>query len=96
MNVVVTVIMVKMILMSEYIGLYCHVVAILHCCFYQAFQSMFQILTQEGWVAPLDGVLEEVGDQYFLRISVGLYFLLFHLFVSVVSKESFQRCIRNE
>ena len=48
--------------------------------------SMFQILTQEGWVGPLDGVLEKIGDNSALRILVGLYFILFHLFVSVVSK----------
>ena len=48
--------------------------------------SMFQILTQEGWVGPLDGVLETIGDNSALRIVVGFYFILFHLFVSVVSK----------
>ena len=63
-----------------------HVAAHLYYGFYQAFMSMFQILTQEGWVGPLDGVLEKIGDNSALRILVGLYFILFHLFVSVVSK----------
>lgn len=52
---------------------------------------MFQILTQEGWSAPLDGVLEIIGEDptfktKLFRIVVGLYFILFHLFCVMVSK----------
>lgn len=54
--------------------------------------SMFQILTQEGWTAPLDAVLETIGASSFgyrvLKILIGLYFLLFHLFCVMVSKGS--------
>lgn len=49
----------------------------------QAFMSMFQILTQEAWV--------EVMDETMLRTSttivpvVAVYFILYHLFVTLVS-----------
>lgn len=51
--------------------------------FPEAFMSMFQILTQEGWV--------EVMNETMLRTSstigpiVAVYFILYHLFVSLVS-----------
>ena len=54
--------------------------------------SMFQILTQEGWTAPLDGVLELIEDPSagfkLLRLLIGLYFVFFHLFCVMVSKGS--------
>lgn len=50
---------------------------------FQAFMSMFQILTQEGW--------GEVMNETMLRTSrsigpfVAIYFILYHLFVTLVS-----------
>ena len=51
--------------------------------FPEAFMSMFQILTQEGWV--------EVMNETMLRVSpaigpvIAIYFIAYHLFVSLVS-----------
>ena len=60
--------------------------------FWQAFMSMFQILTQEGWTQPLDGVLELIPEHRasygysVLRMMIGLYFVFFHLFCVMVSR----------
>lgn len=59
----------------------------LNTYFFQAFMSMFQILTQEAWV--------EVMDETMLRTSetivpvVAVYFILYHLFVTLVLKMLF-------
>ncbi|KAJ8310369.1 hypothetical protein KUTeg_012234 [Tegillarca granosa] len=57
--------------------------------FPQALMSMFQILTQEGWVEVLDGALtnSETPPVQFL---VASYFILFHLFVSLAFMSMFQ------
>lgn len=47
---------------------------------------MFQILTQEGWIEVMDGVIEETetdGVQFLCAI----YFILYHQFVTVVSRD---------
>lgn len=56
--------------------------------FNQAIMSMFQILTQEGWIEVMNGVIEETetgGDQFFTYLCA-IYFILYHQFVTVVSK----------
>ncbi|KAK3584758.1 hypothetical protein CHS0354_002278 [Potamilus streckersoni] len=50
--------------------------------FPQAFMSMFQILTQEGWIEVLDGVMEQADEG--LLFFVALYFILYHSFVTVI------------
>jgi hypothetical protein len=46
---------------------------------------MFQILTQEGWVEVMDGILEKT-DHEIMRYVVAIYFVFYHLFVTLVSK----------
>nr|XP_022339997.1 sodium leak channel non-selective protein-like isoform X3 [Crassostrea virginica] len=56
--------------------------------FDQAIMSMFQILTQEGWIEVMDGVIEETetdGVQFLCAI----YFILYHQFVTVIVISSF-------
>lgn len=48
--------------------------------------SMFQILTQEGWVEVVSGTLMHAPNK-FLSILIRVYFLLYHQFVSVVSEQ---------
>lgn len=55
--------------------------------FDQAFMSMFQILTQEGWIEVMHGVIEEtMTGGWFLKVLCAIYFILYHQFVTVVSK----------
>lgn len=55
--------------------------------FDQAFMSMFQILTQEGWIEVMHGVIEEtLTGGWFLKVLCAIYFILYHQFVTVVSK----------
>lgn len=51
--------------------------------FLQAFMSMFQILTQEGWVDVMDQTLNAVGHMW--APVVAIYFILYHLFATLVS-----------
>ena len=52
----------------------------------QAFMSMFQILTQEGWVDVMDQTLVAVGHLW--APVVAIYFILYHLFATLVSTYS--------
>lgn len=45
--------------------------------------SMFQILTQEGWVDVMDQTLNAVGHMW--APVVAIYFILYHLFATLVS-----------
>lgn len=45
--------------------------------------SMFQILTQEGWVDVMDQTLNAVGHMW--APLVAIYFILYHLFATLVS-----------
>lgn len=47
--------------------------------------SMFQILIQEGWIEVIVDVMDKSDTPVIKEISA-LYFVLFHLFVSTVSK----------
>lgn len=49
--------------------------------------SMFQILTQEGWVDVMDQTLNAVGHMW--APVVAIYFILYHLFATLVSCISF-------
>lgn len=44
--------------------------------------SMFQILTQEGWVDVMDQTLVAVGKMW--APVVAIYFILYHLFATLV------------
>lgn len=44
--------------------------------------SMFQILTQEGWVDVMDQTLVAVGRVW--APVVAIYFILYHLFATLV------------
>lgn len=55
----------------------------LRCLPLQAFMSMFQILTQEGWVDVMDQTLNAVGHMW--APVVAIYFILYHLFATLVS-----------
>lgn len=44
--------------------------------------SMFQILTQEGWVDVMDQTLVAVGLMW--APVVAIYFILYHLFATLV------------
>lgn len=45
--------------------------------------SMFQILTQEGWVDVMDQTLVAVGQMW--APVVAIYFILYHLFATLVN-----------
>lgn len=49
----------------------------------QAFMSMFQILTQEAWVEVMDETMLRTHSK--LVPFVAVYFILYHLFVTLVS-----------
>lgn len=49
--------------------------------------SMFQILTQEGWVDVMDQTLNAVGHMW--APVVAIYFILYHLFATLVSSALF-------
>uniref|UniRef100_A0AAQ5XUE8 Sodium leak channel NALCN n=1 Tax=Amphiprion ocellaris TaxID=80972 RepID=A0AAQ5XUE8_AMPOC len=50
--------------------------------FPRAFMSMFQILTQEGWVDVMDQTLVAVGQVW--APVVAIYFILYHLFATLI------------
>ncbi|GAA6099855.1 sodium leak channel non-selective protein isoform X1 [Tachysurus ichikawai] len=50
--------------------------------FPRAFMSMFQILTQEGWVDVMDQTLVAVGRVW--APVVAIYFILYHLFATLI------------
>lgn len=52
--------------------------------------SMFQILTQEGWVDVMDQTLNAVGHMW--APVVAIYFILYHLFATLVSPHSQMCC----
>jgi hypothetical protein len=49
----------------------------------QAFMSMFQVLTQEGWVEVHTDLMDNV--HIFFQIIVAIYFYFFHFAVNGVS-----------
>ena len=49
--------------------------------------SMFQILTQEGWIEVMEGVIGEAGH-IIIEIFVAIYFIVFHQLVNTVSGAS--------
>ncbi|TKC47364.1 hypothetical protein EI555_008850, partial [Monodon monoceros] len=49
-----------------------------------AFMSMFQILTQEGWVDVMDQTLNAVGHMW--APVVAIYFILYHLFATLLKQ----------
>jgi hypothetical protein len=53
----------------------------------QAFMSMFQILTQEGWVEVMDETMTSTMKKATDGVApfVAMYFILYHLFVTLVS-----------
>lgn len=59
--------------------------------FLQAFMSMFQILTQEGWVDVMDQTLNAVGHMW--APVVAIYFILYHLFATLVSFSLQMHCV---
>ncbi|XP_063069681.1 sodium leak channel non-selective protein [Engraulis encrasicolus] len=50
--------------------------------FPRAFMSMFQILTQEGWIDVMDQTLVAVGEPW--APVVAIYFILYHLFATLI------------
>ncbi|XP_058438726.1 sodium leak channel NALCN isoform X5 [Marmota monax] len=61
--------------------------------FPRAFMSMFQILTQEGWVDVMDQTLNAVGHMW--APVVAIYFILYHLFATLLRKSVFSIRARN-
>lgn len=53
--------------------------------------SMFQILTQEGWVDVMDQTLNAVGHMW--APVVAIYFILYHLFATLVSFHLYMCCV---
>ncbi|NWQ68880.1 NALCN protein, partial [Neopipo cinnamomea] len=51
----------------------------------KAFMSMFQILTQEGWVDVMDQTLNAVGHMW--APVVAIYFILYHLFATLLTQD---------
>lgn len=51
--------------------------------------SMFQILTQKGWNEVMHLTMWETGEK--LAPLVAIYFIFYHLFVTLVSKEESPR-----
>ena len=51
--------------------------------------SMFQILTQEGWVEVMDETMIKTmrGTKDGIAPVVAIYFILYHLFVTLVSMQ---------
>ena len=52
----------------------------------QAIMSMFQILTQKGWVAVMHDTMDVV-DSAAVTTGVAIYFVFYHLFVTLVRLE---------
>uniref|UniRef100_A0A8C4QUY6 Ion transport domain-containing protein n=1 Tax=Eptatretus burgeri TaxID=7764 RepID=A0A8C4QUY6_EPTBU len=50
--------------------------------FPRAFMSMFQILTQEGWIDVMDQTMQAVGHVWAPLVAV--YFILYHLFATLI------------
>lgn len=46
--------------------------------------SMFQILTQKGWVAVMHDTMDVVRNEA-VTTGVAIYFVFYHLFVTLVS-----------
>ena len=57
-------------------------VSTLFFCVLQAFMSMFQILTQKGWVVVMYDSMFATGS---FAPLVAIYFISYHLFATVVS-----------
>uniref|UniRef100_A0A0L8GQ35 Ion transport domain-containing protein n=1 Tax=Octopus bimaculoides TaxID=37653 RepID=A0A0L8GQ35_OCTBM len=59
--------------------------------FPHALVTMFQILTQEGWIEVVDDLMDKVESLHvIILILVASYFVLFHLFVSLAFMSMFQ------
>lgn len=56
--------------------------------FPEAFMSMFQILTQEAWVEVMDETMLRTRET--LAPLVAIYFILYHLFVTLVSSMTYR------
>lgn len=54
--------------------------------------SMFQILTQEAWVDVMDETMLRTRKTYLVPL-VAVYFILYHLFVTLVRKKHFKSLI---
>nr|CAB3264197.1 sodium leak channel non-selective protein [Phallusia mammillata] len=54
--------------------------------FPQAFMSMFQIMTQEGWIDVMHEAMMQVGQSF---IPVSIFFILYHMFVTTVMMSLF-------
>ena len=52
-----------------------------------AFFSMFQILTQEAWPEVMSKTMEQVNPN--LTFIVAVYFILYHLFVTLIGEYKF-------
>lgn len=52
--------------------------------FPHALMTMFQILIQEGWIEVVDEIMGKVQSQHVIIVLVASYFVLFHLFVSLI------------
>jgi hypothetical protein len=50
----------------------------------QAFMSMFQILTQKGWVEVMHVTMWKTGERF--APLVAIYFIFYHLFVTLVGR----------
>lgn len=48
--------------------------------------SMFQILTQEGWIEIMDETMHRTSET--IAPLVAIYFILYHLFVTLVRQET--------
>lgn len=51
--------------------------------------SMFQILTQEAWVEVMDETMIRTSST--LTPLVAMYFILYHLFVTLVIRKNYQK-----
>ena len=58
---------------------------LLHCTWTlpQAFMSMFQILTQKGWIEVMHVTMYQTGER--VAPCVAIYFIFYHLVVTLVS-----------
>nr|XP_039260022.1 sodium leak channel non-selective protein-like isoform X1 [Styela clava] len=71
------------ILMSCFsLQMFCHKESEHFGTFPQAFMSMFQILTQEGWVDVMQATMFSVSPE--VRALVAIYFIFYHFFTTTV------------
>ena len=51
--------------------------------------SMFQILTQKGWNEVMHLTMWQTGEHKVIPILVAVYFIFYHLFVTLVSTHTY-------